>query len=287
MQRHPSAFRRGRGFTLLEVTIVIALTGIALAMVAVFIPKPINAYIDTARRAELTDTADTALRRVAREIAGALPNSVRVDPTGTFLEFLPMSAGGRYRAAAAADGSGDFLDFTNAGHSSFDVLGPPVTVAAGDQLVIYNLGLPGADAYSGESRRPLQSTGSALANLTYKVTGGAQFAYPSPGSRFQVVNTPVSYVCLQAPLAGVGSMTLQRYGGYAIQAAQPTSTSAAPLLGLVGRNNTVVANKVATCSFAYSTTAGARNGLVTLRLGLQSGVDIVSLVTQVRVDNSP
>ena len=278
---------RARGFTLLEITLVVALTGIVAVFVANFIPKPINAYIDTARRAELTDTADTALRRVAREVASALPNSVRVDPTGTYLEFLPMSAAGRYRSAAALDGTGDFLDLTNSGHSSFDVLGPPVDVAAGDQLVIYNLGLPGADAYTGESRRAFQGTGSALTNLTYKVAG-TQFTYPSPGSRFQIVNTPVTYVCLQAPFYGAGAkMVLQRYGGYAIQAAQPISTGAAPLLGLTGRNNTIVANKVTTCSFAYSTTSAARNGLVTLRLGLVSGVDTVSLVSQVRVDNSP
>jgi MSHA biogenesis protein MshO len=153
-----------------------------------------------------------------------------------------------------------------------------VTVAAGDQLVVYNLGLPGADAYSGESRRSLTSTGAAVTRLVYTL-GGSQFPYASPGSRFQIVSTPVTYVCAEG--------NLRRLAGYAIQSSQPVSLTAAPLLSLTGRNKTLLANKVASCSFAYSNTAAARSGLVTVRLTLTSGVDVVALVSQVRVDNSP
>jgi type II secretory pathway pseudopilin PulG len=176
MRRGLRAFHSG-GFTLLEAVLVIALTGIVAAMVAGFIKAPITAYVDQARRAELSDAADTALRRIAREVQRALPNSVRVDASGTLLEFLPVSAAGRYRAAPDASGAGDFLDFDSATDGSFAVLGPAVSVSAGDQLVVYNLGLPGADAYSGESRRALVSTGAALSTLAYTV-GGTQ---PLPG----------------------------------------------------------------------------------------------------------
>ena len=47
---------------------------------------------------------------------------------------------------------------------------------------------PGADAYSGESRRALTSAGNGLASLSYSV-GGAQFPYASPSNRFQVIAT--------------------------------------------------------------------------------------------------
>ncbi|HJW54946.1 MAG TPA: prepilin-type N-terminal cleavage/methylation domain-containing protein, partial [Burkholderiaceae bacterium] len=67
-----------QGFTLLEAIIVIAITGIIAAVVAVFIVKPVQGYVDSARRAEMTDTADTALRRISRDLHLALPNSVRV-----------------------------------------------------------------------------------------------------------------------------------------------------------------------------------------------------------------
>lgn len=262
---------------------VIALTGIVGAMVAVFIRQPINAYVDQARRGELTDAADGALRRMARELQGALPNSVRVDPSGSYLEFLPVRAAGRYRAAPDSGGSGDFLDFSSASDGSFEVLGPAVSAAAGDQLVVYNLGLAGADAYDGSSRRALTSFGTALGSLAYTV-GGTQFPYDSPNHRFYIVNTPVTYVC--APLAG-GAGSLRRYAGYAIQSAQPANAGAAPLSALSGVNNALLTESVATCSFTYNASASARNALVTLRLTLTRSGESITLLQQVHVGNSP
>jgi MSHA biogenesis protein MshO len=275
---------RQRGFTLLEAVLVIALTGVVSAMIAVFIKAPVNAYVDQARRSELTDTADLALRRIAREVQRALPNSVRVSADGTALEFLPVTAGGRYRAAPGASGSGDHLDFDSSTDGSFDVLGPGVTVASGDQLVIYNLGLPGADAYLGETRRTLTSVGSNLTTLSYAV-GGTQFPLASPSNRFQIIGSPVTFLC--APAAG-GAGTLRRYSGYAIQSTQPTSASAAPLSTLVNRNNAQLAAHVDTmCSFSYAGDATARNGLLTLTLKLSAAGESVTLMHQVHLDNSP
>jgi MSHA biogenesis protein MshO len=249
-------------------------------MVGIFIKAPVDGYVDQVHRAELTDAADLALRRIAREVQRALPNSVRVDAAGTALEFLPVVDAGRYRAAPAGDGSGDALDVDAPADGSFDVLGPPVDVAAGDQLVVYNLGLPGADAYAGDNRRALTSVGSGLAALAY-ATGGAQLPFASPGHRFHVVAAPVTFLC--APGAG----TLRRYAGYPIQAVQPTSAAAAPLAALGGARNALLADRVAECRFAYAADAGPRNGLVTLTLTLAAGGERVTLLHQVHVDDSP
>ena len=83
---------RGRwqgGFTLLEAVVVIVITGIVSAMVAVFIRAPVEGYIDSVARAELTDAADTALRRLTREVRTALPNSLREGPPGAALPNRP------------------------------------------------------------------------------------------------------------------------------------------------------------------------------------------------------
>lgn len=283
MRRRFAPLHRSRGFTLLEAVLVIMLTGIVGVMVSTFVRQPIDAYVDLGRRTELTDAADGALRRIARELRTALPNSVRVDATGTTLEFLPVRSAGRYRAAVSAGGSGDTLDFGSATDASFDVLGPPVSALAGDQLVVHNLGLPGADAYEGTSRRALTTSGPALASLGY-TPGGTQFPFASPNHRFQIVGTPVSFVC--TPIAG-GAGSLRRYAGYPIQAAQPTATAAAPLAGLSGADNALLSGWVSSCSFSYSSGTNTRNAVVTLRLTLTSGGESISLLQQVQVEASP
>src|SRR5688572_6517746 len=90
--------RRLSRLTLIELAIVIALVGI-LAAIIVQLVQPVRSYIDSSRRAALSDTADTALRRIGRDVRLALPNSVRVATDGTthYLEFLLVRTGGRYR----------------------------------------------------------------------------------------------------------------------------------------------------------------------------------------------
>jgi len=303
--------KQPQGFTLVEMIVVIVITGILGGMVAIFIKAPVQSYMDSALRAEMTDIADTALRRVERDLRTALPNSVRYTgaacPGGAgtcdFLEYLPTTDGARYRDAVDSAGAGDTLDFTSgvSADTTFDVLGTMPTVATGDQIVIYNLGIPGADAYSGntaatDNRRAVASV--AGNNIT--ITSTANFPFDScihdnipssptfgnvvGGCRFQVVKTPVTYVCNQT--AG----TLTRYGGYAIQAAQPTA-----LATLQSANSgTLLASHASICHFTYDSSVVAQNyGLVTLRLtiteqNVNSGTnESVTLYSTMHVSNIP
>src|SRR5258706_6054885 len=143
-----------RGFTLVEAIVTIVLTGILVAAVAVFLRVPVQGYLDVQRRADLTDTADNALRRIARDLRQALPNSIQIAGGGSQIQFIPIKAAGRYREAAP----GNPLDFADPADTSFDVIGPGVNIAAGDFLVIYNLGIAGSVAYSGSNRRTATST---------------------------------------------------------------------------------------------------------------------------------
>ena len=262
---------RARGFTLLEMIVVIAITGIIGAAVAIFIRQPVAGYIDAARRAELSDIADTALRRITRDLRTALPNSVRVDPTGRYIEYLQTSGGGRYRAEVDSGGLGEPLNF-GALDTQFDVIGPMPSLAIGDQIVIYNLG-PGTgstDAYTGGNRTAFLSLGVApIVNIAAK-----QFPFASPGKRFQVVQHPVTYACE----AGV----LRRYWGYAIAPAQPVPPA--------GGSSALLATNVnvATCRFSYATAGGAApTGVAAVTLEISQSGESVRLFQQVHVSNVP
>lgn len=260
-----------RGFTLIEAVVVIVITGIIAGIVAVFLKRPIEGYFDAVRRAELTDTADTALRRITRDLRLALPNSVRVDPSGKYLEFLLTRTGGRYRASLTSTGTGNVLDFVS-GSSSFDVIGPPLAINAADRIAVFNLGIPGADAYSGDTLRPVTGGGT----LTTIGISGAPFPYESPGHRFQVVETPVSYICAGG--------TLKRYWGYAIQALQPSDATAAPLSTA---SSALMANDVVGCTLSYTPGASQRFGLVTLQLSIGRAGESITLYHDAHVSNNP
>ncbi len=266
--------RRQQGFTLVEAIVVIMITGIIAGTVAIFMRGAVQSYFDTSRRAEISDIADTAMRRMGRDIQGALPNSVRV--SGNYLEFVPIVEAGRYRTEKGTAAADDPLDFS-AADNAFDVLGPAVNVAAGDRIVIFNMGQPGASVYDATPANayPTSSSGT-VGKITFAMP--VLFGYASPGNRFQVVRTAVSYVC------DLANSRLMRYSGYAIQSAQPVSMSAAPLLGVT---TAIMASNVTACSIAYASGALERNGLVTVRLSVTEQGESVHLMHQVNVVNTP
>ena len=90
---------RGRGFTLIELVMVIAIGGIVAVAVSRFIAQPVEGYLQLRSRATLTDLAQTAQARLARELRLAVPNTIRVSAGGGAVEFLRIRTGGRYRAA--------------------------------------------------------------------------------------------------------------------------------------------------------------------------------------------
>ena len=287
--------RNFQGFTLVEMIIVIVITGIIGGIVAMFLRLPVQGYVDSARRAEMTDIADTALRRISRDLRLALPNSVRVTTSGgsTYLEFIPTSGGGRYRDAQTAAGAGDILDFDIL-DTSFDVIGtPPPPPVAGDQIVVYNMTSDPADSNPNAYRNGNRTDYKGLAGNTITITA-KMFPHSScqkdgndfvvGGCRFQVVQFPVTYVC--APTSGGGDGTLRRWQEAGFAPFQPVAIPA-------GAVAPILANNVSLCAINYDTSVAAqRYGLVTMHLTIseagQDGIpENVTLFAATHVNNVP
>ncbi len=292
--------RYHKGFTLIELVVVIVLSGILATVVAQFITWPVTAFVAQARRGELVDIADGALDRMGREIREALPNSIRAGCGGQCLEILHAFAGGRYRASPP----GDSLSFNPADNDTgFEWLGPAsgigeiVAVAGGTTcagggatcLVIYNTGFGAGDAYGGANMAAVTAAAAGPPNsLQFSFTdsgfGLGQTAFPqaSPDQRFYLVDTPVSYLC------DLGAGTLRRYQGYSIRASQADVDSNAELTALPNpAENALLADRLTGCAFSYAAGSGTRNGVVSIRLQLTRDGESVVLHQQVLVSNLP
>jgi MSHA biogenesis protein MshO len=268
-----------RGFTLVELIMVIVIMGVIGGVVAVFMRAPIDAYFDSARRAALTDVADTAVRRIARDVRKALPNSIRV-PSATCLEFIPTRTGGRYRKADLPGAAGSALDFTIE-DTQFNMLGDNSALPAdqqiqpGDVVAIYNLGsgIAGADAYVGLNTAVVSFVAAAPApavSETAITMAPRQFLLESGSNRFHVIPNEervVAYVC-----SGGNLRRTVTTGSF---------NSACPATG------PILATNVQSCAFTYNGSDLQRNGLVQIDLRISSNNETVSLYHEVHVNNSP
>ncbi len=258
------------GFTLVEIVVVIVIIGILAALGGQFISAPVSNYIDLSRRARLVEQAEMALRRMQRDVRHALPNSIRIDGSGQYLEMLNTVAGGRYRRYQDA-GAGDILDFT-VPDSGFDVLGSlSHAPTLGQHLVVYNVSTTATsgNAYAASAdNRAVVGAGSTIDFIN--ITPTYQFAHMSPYQRFFLVDQPITYACEGGEL--------NRYDGYAINSTQATTSLINPSL---------VTRGISRCQFSYDPGTSQRAGLVTLDISLEEAGESMTLLHQINVVNTP
>lgn len=276
------------GFTLVELVIVIALTGILAGVIAMFIRAPVEGYISTANRAALVDAAQSALNQMSDDIRHALPNSVRVSGS-TALELLHVADGTRYRDgnAPGAGGADIRLQFNKA-DTDFNVMQPftmlsgvtsdwlsiyPTTTTTGSGASPYDVGMNPAVITPNGTSITIGTAGNGSQASEYHVTlnPGFQFQYSSPDKRIYLVDGAVSYIC------NGGNLT--RYSGYAFGAAQPNPPA--------GGTSALEVDNVSACSFTYAAGTPTRRGLVTINLSLTRNGETITLISQVHVINSP
>jgi MSHA biogenesis protein MshO len=283
--------KRQYGFTLIELVVTMVISAIVVSFVSLFISGPVTGFADQSRRARLVDSADSALRRIGRDVRRALPNSVRTTSASgvVALEILSTVDGGRYRVQPPGTAA-QVLDFA-AADGSFNVLGPFTQLAkpftsTSHYLSIYNVGVTGADAY--ELANVITPAGTQIGVAVDGATGedrvtlspAFRFTYGSPTQRVFLVDGPVSYLC--DTVAG----TLMRYQGYALAANQADRDSHGELLA-AGATASLMTNQLVGCTFAYTAGTAERAGLVSLQFAVSAQGETVSLLSQVHVDNVP
>jgi len=296
-----------RGFTLVELVMVIALAGIVAVMIGTVLSRPLEGFIAQSRRAELVDLAAGALNRLSRDVRLAVPNSLRVTANGQALELLLIHSAARYRPNRiggeglrfGTEAAGSCGSTTVGGRcDSFQVLDSTLAPAAANWLVVYSIGaeaggnpLVGSNVWAGDVSNAdadvITPTGTTFAlvagapptgeshiQLGNLPASGVSFAYASPQRRAYFASTVVGYRCAGGQLLRYSYNQLLQ----AIPVAPPAGSNPQPLVA-----------QGAACNFVYQPGSTQRAGLLTVSLSLtdpNSG-ETIQLLQQVHVDNAP
>ena len=289
-----------RGFTMIELIIVVVIGAVIAVTVGLVVRPAADAYLDTRVRADLSDQADSALRRMLRDIRQAIPNSIRM-PNNQCFELVPSIAGGRYRAApdmandqnlpCTPSGTCSAPLDTSVATTVFDTLTTLSTSpAVGDWVVINNQNT--SDVYAGSNRARIAGVAASpkpSQGVTRITIDATQFSPGYDGGRFQVVpngQQAVFYVCKDADGSvngnGDGKGVLYRIRGYGFNAAQPTSCPAT-----TGAD--VVATNLTACAFIYDPNQGAtqQSGFMWLQLTMSRNREAATLAVGAHVLNTP
>ena len=232
-----------KGFTLVELIIVIVIAGILAIGSVQFISQATQGYSDAADRQQLATIGWIASEKMSRELRNALPNSVRLNVANTCVEFIPVLGGSHYLTLPGETPSTlDSFTAVESGLTTADLDNNRIAVYPSETSDIY--GKPNPGPLSG-----VVSSISTASNID-TITLGSNFTFStdSPERRFYFTQSPVAY-CI------VGSQ-LNRYSKYGFNSPA---------------NHQIIINKITNGSFAISPATLTRNAIVSMHFTLENG----------------
>lgn len=254
-----------RGFTLMEIVVVILLLGVLGIYTTQFIGSGTRMYADVAAREQLMNDVRFGVERLNREVRDAIPGSLQVTSAPACIRFWPIKAASRYLQLPGSAAGSTMLAFI-----------PGLAeqqVAPGDLALVFPQGLdPETAPYvcshgncvlqvaSVTSAAPLQSIQlQAQSGLT-----ATQFATPSPGQRVYYADRRVSF-CQQ------GSQLIRQE----------------QLLASASMESQIMAEALQSASFSMDSGAFNSHGEVLVRLLFSRRDEAVQFSHLLEVDNVP
>ena len=265
---------RMRGFTLLEVVIVIVVLGIIALGTTQFIVQGTQQYTVSAERIKLTSGGRIAVEKVVRRLRNALPNSVLVSqPLGRCIEYIPVVAGtSSIGAIPIPSATISVAEFDLGGSAPYYAAIYPIS---GTEIYV---GTPGAGGVVAASDLV---PGAAINSIGLSNPGGFSYVRTSPTERVYVVQEPERF-CVTA----VGELSF--YSGYGIPDYTSSTLGDVPGAG-VAATEELIARDIDTSSsgFTYSPGTLVRNAIVQVTLNLLKDNDPIQIRHEVQIRNVP
>ncbi|KGJ98945.1 PilW family protein [Thalassotalea sp. ND16A] len=190
-------YKTSKGFTLVELVLVIAILSITSVGFIGFITIGSKVYQDVSGRDALISDARFAIERLNRELSNALPNSVRIIDDGSTqcLEFVPIVVSSFYL---------DIPLLPDPPKTTFDVVkaSSDYQTNSKDMVIVYPIA--SSDIYDhASSKKAIGLTSVAKpAGNKWRITidSAFSFAAESPSGRLFIVSEPVSFCATNGSL---------------------------------------------------------------------------------------
>jgi len=266
-----------RGFTLIELIMVIMVLSAVSVGVSSFIHFGVDIYRDAAGRDRQIGDSRFLIERISRELREALPNSVRVNDNQSCIEFVPIVA------------SSSYIDIPVMPElvSKLPLVVLPaaeVLLSQADKLVIYPLhpsdiyvrvaGSPpvvSGKVFELAAAVPARDIAGDAVSGTLTLKNAVQFSADSPTERYYLIKDAVSY-CVEGT-------DIKRHSGYwsaSGQASPPTS------------NGVLMAQRQSNSKpFVYHPASLTRSAMVQLNFEFSYDDELLKLYHEVHVVNVP
>lgn len=272
--------QQSRGFTMVELVVSIVIAAIVVGFVATMIGTPIQAYLATSRRADLSDSAESALRSIDNDVRRALPNSVRVGSIGNLriLEIISVTASVSYREVWPERTPMAF----GTPIGQFSVV-EPAAFGNGQRLIIDNRRTSGRSAYTLTNviTPPTTTISAQTAGANTDITISPPFRFTSyadrsANQRAYIVPSlgVIRYEC------DLGARVLRRYDLLPIVSSISTVSAA----------STTIASDISACRFQALAGNAEHGGMAIVEITVSravsgSGTERLRMVRQIRVEN--
>ncbi|GAA5316499.1 MAG: type II secretion system protein [Candidatus Pelagadaptatus aseana] len=257
-------YQKQSGLTLVELIAVIIVLAIVGTIGFGFVGNTMETYASTIERGKLVAKGRAALERMARQLRGAAPNSIRI--TGNCVEFLPVAGGGNYIGdvpdtanGAAPSGSAVTTPIATAPHAVSLWTARYVVIGALDEAELYDTQVSLADL-----------AGRTATSLT--LTADKQWLRNSLNRRFYLVDNPQAF-CVTA-----GSLRFHA-SGYAT----PSTSTGTP----AGAGDLMAGGVSVAAPFVLSPGTEDRNATLSMSLQFSEGGEGIVLNQEVLIRNVP
>lgn len=279
-----------RGFTLIEILIVMVVLSVLAVGSVQFISFSAEGYVATARRVSLAATATIASEKLTRALRNALPNSVRVNSAGNCIELMPVLASTAYRQIpltySAASVARQYVTAVQLASEVNNPVGRLVVYSyANNTDALYQPVNPGVIS---TVNAQLDTGGTFDSNLVdaevyYAFSGGSSFEFiaDSPQKRLFIVSAPVAF-CQQ----GTQLFYYRNYGYVSsVENLLAVFPASVPNRLLIADN--LLSNSL---KFSYTPASLRRNAIISYELTLSDTTkssEILTINQEVQVRNVP